>query len=339
MLKTYSLNYLFIGWIACLLFSSTIYADPNIEGPVDQVILNQAQQLLNTHEDQIDFLEIKLVIDQIIDPTINIEEIKKHIDVMIQEIHAMGPFTTSLQKKDALRQYLYDKGSWNQSKVYTYDFDDPKGINIQNKLLGNYLKSREGNCVSMPILFLILGQKLGLNVTASTAPLHVLVKYTDDETGYTFNLETTSGAHPARDIWYKEGFHISDLALKQGAYLDKLSKRETVAVMINTLLQYYFEQKMYGQVIALAKLMLKTYPKSVSAIIYISSAYNELLKEHNLWQYRIPSEVPEEKRRLFKYITYYLNGYHDVALQLGWQPPTAEQEEAYLEKVKEDATK
>ncbi len=32
----------------------------------------------------------------------------------------------------------------------------------------------------MPFLFIILGQKLGLDVTASTAPEHVFVKYRDD---------------------------------------------------------------------------------------------------------------------------------------------------------------
>lgn len=46
----------------------------------------------------------------------------------------------------------------------------------------------------MPFLFIILGDRLGINVTASVAPLHVFVKFTD-ENGVIHNLETTSGTN------------------------------------------------------------------------------------------------------------------------------------------------
>ena len=79
---------------------------------------------------------------------------------------------------------------------------------------------------------------IGLNVTASTAPLHVFVKFTDEK-GKTINLETTSGANPARDSWIRKHFPISNKALKNGLYLQKLSKKETVAIMVEQLMQHY----------------------------------------------------------------------------------------------------
>jgi len=93
---------------------------------------------------------------------------------------------------------------------------DPLGQNPTHDLLTSYLASRKGNCVSMPILFVILGERLGLNVTLSTAPLHVLVKYTDAQSGVTYNLEATSGGGFTRDAWYRQNLPMTDVAIANG---------------------------------------------------------------------------------------------------------------------------
>ena len=46
--------------------------------------------------------------------------------------------------------------------------------------MSHYLATRKGNCVSMPVLFVILGQKLGLPITLAIAPNHVFAKYKRD---------------------------------------------------------------------------------------------------------------------------------------------------------------
>jgi len=69
----------------------------------------------------------------------------------------------------------------------------------------------------MPFLFIILGDKLGIDVTASTAPLHVFVKFTDTD-GKTYSLETTSGANFSRDAWYREQMPMTNQAIDNGVY-------------------------------------------------------------------------------------------------------------------------
>jgi hypothetical protein len=68
---------------------------------------------------------------------------------------------TSEQRVLAIKKYLYEACSWNDFKPYQYDFGDPISTKISNKLLPTYLKTRKGNYVNMPLLFVILGQKLG----------------------------------------------------------------------------------------------------------------------------------------------------------------------------------
>jgi hypothetical protein len=88
----------------------------------------------------------------------------------------------------------------------------------------------------------------GLIPTYSTAPTHVLVKYTDSKTEQTYNLETTSGANFSRDMWYQQTMHITDEALANRIYLQKLSKQETVAVMATVLAENYFDKQLVGWV-------------------------------------------------------------------------------------------
>ena len=50
--------------------------------------------------------------------------------------------------------------------------------------MSNYLATKLGNCVSMPALFVIIGRKIGIDVTLSLAPEHMFVKFRDESGVY-----------------------------------------------------------------------------------------------------------------------------------------------------------
>jgi hypothetical protein len=68
----------------------------------------------------------------------------------------------------------------------------------------------------MPILFLIIADRL--DVALVCAPNHIFVRYAAPD-GHVFNLETTSGAHPARLDWFRQEMPMSDRALSSGLYM------------------------------------------------------------------------------------------------------------------------
>lgn len=55
-------------------------------------------------------------------------------------------------KPSALRTVVYESGAWNGFRLFTYDHEYFRSNRL--KLVSNYMESRRGNCVSMPILFL-----------------------------------------------------------------------------------------------------------------------------------------------------------------------------------------
>jgi hypothetical protein len=184
--------------------------------------------LFAVSDNKIDFAKAKLAIDKIIDPGIDVNASLAEIDAMARTVRAMaGPGASPIQRLASVRRFIYVSGDWNQHRPYQYDMTDPLGAKPTNALLPNYLRNRRGNCVSMPILFMILADRLGVHVTLSTAPFHVFAKYVDDATGKAYNLETTSGGYPERDAWLRRNFPMTDEAVKNGVYLKTLSRKET----------------------------------------------------------------------------------------------------------------
>lgn len=337
MIKKITVAAFLLGFILSPL-SAMAQADLDIIGGVDKRVFSVVEDLLKIPEDKIDFVKTKLIIDQIIDPSISIFKEESRIARIVGEIEKLGG-SHNEEKLDALRRYLYTPGAWNKHEAFAYDFDDPLGRKIENKLLSNYLTSKKGNCISMPFLFIVLGQKLGLDVVASNAPLHIFVKYTDDASKQTINLETTSGANPARDEWYKKQFPMSEKSLSSGIYLKKLTKKETVSEMATTLLEHFQHQGEFGTVILLSQLLLSHDSRNISARVHLASAHNALLKKYGLWNYHRPQDVPQNKKYLFDYLVPRINWYHREAEKLGWRPLTQKENEDYLNAVEKQAVK
>jgi regulator of sirC expression with transglutaminase-like and TPR domain len=294
--------------------------------------LSTLRAILKQPDDQIDFAKAKLTLDRMIDPRIDIKSNLKRLDAITEKIRAMlPPNASSLQKMETLVQYLYKAGPWNDNQPYQYDLNDPFGHNVHNKLLPTYLTTRKGNCVSMPALFVILGKRLGLDVTLSTAPEHVFVKYRLDD-GQFRNFEAVSGG-PKLDTSYRRDMPMTDQALANGLYLKPLSNKEAVVVMSDTLSQLYNQRNQYERRIALADLSLEYYPKNVASMLHKSAAYYDIAKRDFMSKYPRPIDIPFEERSYFSELTRNHHLWIDKAEGLGWREPSAESNANYLQTV------
>ena len=283
--------------------------------------------------DDIDLARMKLSIDRVIDPGIDVEGTLKTIDTMVEQIKSMlREGDSSMVKMLTLKKYLYHKGDWNQNKPYQYDFADPLGTKIENKLLSTYFKTKKGNCVTMPLLFVILGERLGLKVTLSTAPLHYFVKFTEDETGKNHNLETTSGAGFTREAWYREQMPMTDKAIENGIYLQALTKKELVATMVITLAEFYMRKQEYNKAIDTFQVTLKHYPKSIYSIVKTASSFSKLLQKNFPGKHN-REQISKNKRPQFDFYLENLNGFWTNADLQGWKEQPKDFETQYLRRI------
>ena len=188
----------------------------------------------------------------------------------------------------------------------------------------------------MSLLFVILGDKLDLEVTLVLVPSHVFVRYTDKETGMTYNLETTNKAQFSDNSYYMKHSPMTQRAIDNGVYLASLRKQEIVAVMAATLNEYYVYTHQYLDVIDLSALVLAYHPNNVSAILNRGNAYYGLQQEA-LHIYGPPNEITPKQMQYINHLGYLNQKIGAQAEALGWQEKTPEERSHYFETVKQYA--
>ncbi|MBT2336530.1 hypothetical protein J7E49_21785 [Variovorax paradoxus] len=295
--------------------------------------LNALRAILAQPEAKIDLALVKLTIDHMIDPGIDVDGTLNRLDAMANEIRRLYPANASKQVAvETLRAYLHGPDP-QHPRPFQYDLDDPLGAKVTNKLLTTYLRTKKGNCVSMPVLFVILGQKLGIDVTLALAPQHLFVKYRDDQ-GRVFNLETASGGFPRQDASYQRDTPMTPEALANGVYMRPLSKREAAAAMAETLRQHFFERDQVPRAIAVASVMLEYSPNDAQTMVSKSHGYWRLEQKNFQAKYPNPNTIPRELRPYFRDLQEKQAFWRSKAEALGWREPDQAQENRYQEIVK-----
>jgi hypothetical protein len=111
--------------------------------------------------------------------------------------------------------------------------------NPDNVFLAGLLRTGQGSCVSMPLIYLVIGQKLGLPVHLVALGKHFFIRW--DEPGFRMDIETTSVSKIAwtpNDSTYLdiEGMKRDQLC---GSDLRNLTNREVVGELLFTRMSYW----------------------------------------------------------------------------------------------------
>lgn len=165
------------------------------------------------------------------------------------EILRIKPILDRMIDDRNLRQYK-TAGNWavftfmsdsipeNNFKPYQYDFENfMSDTDMESSLVSYLLKTKRGNCRSLPFLYKILANEVDVEAFIAIVPMHCYVKHRDEK-GNWWNLEMTTGSF-SRSSFIMETFNVSETAIKSGLFMKPLSDMESVAYCICDLLNYY----------------------------------------------------------------------------------------------------
>lgn len=283
---------------------------------------HMVRQTLQQRESKLDYLQATIAFEKLVasssDGTITEAMVARLVDAARQ---MAGPNPTDTYKLAAIRKAIYDSGPWNYNRAFSYDLADPFGQKLGNRQLSTYIKTRKGNCVSMPTLFLIVADRMGLNVHLATAPLHMFVRYTD-QAGATSNLETTSGGHAARDAFYREKMPMTDRAIESGAYMRTLSKRESVAELATTVMDALIDQRRFQEAVDVADAILKGNPRESYVMAKKGTALAGMMQAEFVDKYPNPQLIPPNLRLRYRQLAEMNAATFEAAEALGWEPTT-----------------
>lgn len=273
---------------------------------------------------RLDYLDAAKTFDGLIDKTSNIPATNAMVARLVDASRQMaGPNPSDSYKLSAMRQAIYVAGAWNYNRAFSYDLDDPFGRNIKDRLLSTYVQTRKGNCVSMPALFLIVADKIGLDVHLSAAPLHLFIRYTDPS-GIDHNLEPTSGGHEARAEWMRQHMPMSDRSIASGFYMRTLTKRETIAEMATTVMDYLLGEHRYQEAIDVADAILAVNPRDAYTMVKKGSAFAGLLQVEFIDKYPNAALIPATLQPRYQMLAAANAKAFKDAEALGWEEPAQE---------------
>ncbi len=122
-----------------------------------------------------------------------------------------------------INKYLFDE----------LGFKSVSEANNPNDLfLHSVLDSREGYCLSLSVLYLSIGERLGMPLYGVVVPGHFFVRYDDGRTR--FNIETTCGGGQADDAHYIKKFKVPRDDT-DSIYMKNLTNRQTLGCFFNNL--------------------------------------------------------------------------------------------------------
>lgn len=271
------------------------------------------------------FADAKLKVDIYVDPFIDTAAIRNEIarlsDAADRIARAGGGRATDMDRLQAVRIVLHTAGAWNDGRPFAYDLDDPFGQTPGAQSLSGYFATRKGNCVSMPMLFLAVGERLGLDLTLSTAPLHVLVRFTDRADGRTWNVEATSGGGFARDAHYRRILPMTDEAIRNGVYMKTLSRREALALIATPVLDHLLATGRYDDAIAVADVLVEANPADTYAMVKKGTAYYRLLQRDFIRKYPREADIPAAEMSRALALSRANRDAFARAEALGWREP------------------
>ena len=318
---------------AAFLLASEVWAQASNIVPIpDDPNVRILEQLADPPDGRIDYTKVQAAIERMVDPSFNEVAFNAELDHWASQVRAQAPKgATPTQMMTALGQVIYVPGPWNDERPFSYDLNDPMGTHDEAKLVSYYLRTRKGNCVSMPTLLILLGQKLGLVMTLSQAPQHEFARL-QDASGRWFNIEATSPGSPP-DSKYIDEMRISQRAIQSGIYLRTTTPRETVAAMLDPLLGIYAHNRPPGYLLGLAKLVQRVDPKNFEGYVFEANAYFLELGRRYLRHNLTPEVLPPAQRADFKALLDANARIINQVKTMGWAPPTDVDDAAYLRRV------
>jgi regulator of sirC expression with transglutaminase-like and TPR domain len=324
---------------ALLLPRVALSTKPTDSGRVAKYGSYSIWDLATIPEQDIDIGYWALVIAKECDSTVDIDRYLHTLDSMAASIKYMvGPRDGDIVRLAMTKMYQFDPGEWNDNQVFSYDLDDPMGEQPGARLLSTYLDTHNGNCVSMPTLFLALMERVDPEIPfhGVAAPLHLFCRYRNRQTGEVWNVETTNGGNGMRDVWVIEQFQIRQVSIDSGVYMRDLTKKECVGELVGILVSKYRHAGAYDKALRYAELMLELNPRSLPGIVHkggLLAWLGHALQERIVKvERRRPTPVEHRKLALYERES---ESYIKRAKSLGWEPETPESRERYIKTVGE----
>jgi tetratricopeptide (TPR) repeat protein len=183
-------------------------------------------QVLRLPDSQIDIGTAALLLSEYGGKEIDIRRYRQMLDEMaitiqrrLEEKHLKPDYRAIA----VVNKYLFDELGYKAVN----SAEDPRNLFLDEVLTG-----KKGYCLSLSILYLSIGERIGMPLYGVVVPGHFFVRY--DDGARQFDIETTSGGSIPDDEYYVRTFKVPSSG-RDSIYMRNLTSRETLSCFLNNL--------------------------------------------------------------------------------------------------------
>ncbi len=191
------------------------------------------ERILRLDEDEVDVATAVLIISEEWNDNVLGRRYISKVDEMawdvLDRLKAKG-LKANHKAVPVINDYLFKERRFKAVKEAT----DPKDL-----FLHSVMDRKSGYCLSLSVLYLSIGERLGLPLYGVVVPGHFFVRY-DDGKNIRFNIETTSGGGSASDEHYLNKFNVPE-GDRNSIYMKNLNKMQTLGCFFNNLGNSYMD--------------------------------------------------------------------------------------------------
>lgn len=132
--------------------------------------LQALRQIVEANDDQVDLLRGALLLSKLDNPDLEVEEYVEEVDRMVRQVRTkFAEDAAPAVRLAALDQYLFHELGFHGSRV---DYH-----HRSNSYINEVLDDREGLPITLAVLYLELGKRLGIPLEGVALPGHFLVRF------------------------------------------------------------------------------------------------------------------------------------------------------------------
>ncbi|MBI2930404.1 MAG: tetratricopeptide repeat protein [Planctomycetes bacterium] len=225
------------------------------------------KRFLNSDDRQLKYIDLGMEFAKSVEPDLNAGRWREEVRTLAGRARKkIAAAKNAAEKIQVINDVLF-----GDSGLTSVVLDD----SLEGKLINRVLHNKRGDCMGLSLLYLCVGEAIGLPLFMVEVPGHVFVRFDDGKSPR--NIECTDTGKEAANDFYVKLKKITPNEIQKGIYLRNLAKKEVVGVFLRNRGRHLKSLKRYDDACGSWELATAFYPSYGAA--YIDWA--ELLRERS----------------------------------------------------------